>query len=289
MLIDFTAGGLGVLDRLGPSVGFIDLDTLSIGADGDFDVLLSSERPESYLGDWFQLNPSTKTATFRKAYYHWGNGNETRLAIERLDCTFPSKRLDANEISRRLTLLVEYVSRYTQFILGYGAKQRSLGFVNRLEHDDWAGKGGGSGQHYYQGIYDLLPGEVLIVETDVPDKVRYWNIQVNDPIWNTIDWFTHQSSLNGSQAMIDDDGKFRAVISPVDPGVPNWLDTGGHFQGSLMLRWMAASSGPEPIVTIVSFSEVRNHLPDTTPVVTAQQRSEILRQRNISAQLRRRW
>ncbi len=289
VLIDFTAGGLGVLDRLGPTVGFIDLDTLSVGSDGSFEVLLSAERPENYRGDWFQLNPGTKTAAFRKAYYQWGKGSETRLAIERLDRSLPSKRMNADEIGRRLILLVEYVSRYTQFILGYGAKQRSQGLVNRLEHDDWAGKGGVSGQHYYQGIYDLLPGEVMIVETALPDEVRYWNIQVNDQLWNTIDWLTHQSSLNGSQAMIDDDGKFRAVISPVDPGVPNWLDTGGHFQGSLMLRWMAASSGPEPTLKIVNLIDLRKHLPDATPEVTTLQRSEFLRKRNQSAQLRRRW
>ena len=36
-----------------------------------------------------------------------------------------------------------------------------------------------------------------------------------------------QSSLNGHQAVLDPDGVFRAVISARDPGVPNWLDTGG--------------------------------------------------------------
>jgi hypothetical protein len=289
VVIDLTAGGLGVLDALGPSVGFIDLDTLNVATDGSFDVLLSAERPADYSGDWFELNPDTKTAAFRKAYYHWGAGNETRLVIERLDSEPSGMRMDAGEVSRRLNLLSEYVSRYVQFVLGYGDRLRAQGFTNQLEYDDWAGKGGLPGQHYYQGLYELKPGEALILESALPEKVRYWNVQLNDSLWNSIDWFAHQCSLNGAQAKLDDDRKFRAVISPEDPGVANWLDTGGHLQGSLMLRWTQASSGPEPSLTKVQLADLRRHLPQTTPIVTPQQREVELRMRNRSAQLRRRW
>ena len=48
--------------------------------------------------------------------------------------------------------------------------------------------------------------------------------------WETIDYANHQSSLNGFQAVLDDDGVFRAVVSARDPGVANWLDTAGHGQ-----------------------------------------------------------
>lgn len=178
ILIDFTAGGLGVLDQLGPSVGFIDIDTLTLDSEGNFEVLLSSERPEGYQGDWYPLDPNTKTAGIRKAYYDWGQGQEARIAIERLDQVATCGRLDAAEVARRLQLLSEYIARYAQFILGYGNRQREQGFINRLEHDDWAGKGGVEGQHYYQGIFDLQDGQAMIIETELPEQVRYWNIQV---------------------------------------------------------------------------------------------------------------
>src|SRR3546814_17986243 len=92
-------------------------------------------------------------------------------------------------------------------------------------------------QHYYQGIFRLQPGKALILETELPERVRYWNIQLNDPLWNTIDWLNHQRSLNGGKAIIGTDGKFRDVISAEDPGVPTWLDPGGPLDGSLMLLW----------------------------------------------------
>ena len=61
--------------------------------------------------------------------------------------------------------------------MSYGQRQRAQGFVNRLEYDDWAGRGGVAGQHYYQGIFRLEPGEAMIIDTAVPDPVRYWNVQ----------------------------------------------------------------------------------------------------------------
>ena len=289
LLFDFAAGGLGVLDALGPSVGVLDADTLTIAADGAFDVLLSAERPAGHRGDWFRLDPKATTINVRQAAYDWGAGNEARLAIERIDRPRASPPLDAAEIARRLTLLAAYPRRYGGFALGYPKGQRARGLVNRLEHDDWAGRGGLAGQHYYQGIFRLEPGEALVIETALPERVRYWNIQLNDPYWNTIDWMNHQSSLNAGQAVLDADGMFRAVISIDDPGVPNWLDPAGRREGSLMLRWTEASSGPKPSLSIVPFATLRERLPATTPIVSAEARAEALRLRRRGAQLRRRW
>jgi hypothetical protein len=288
LLFDVSSGGLGALDQLAPSVGLIDVDKFAITG-GAFDILLSAARPAGHEGDWFALDPSAKTISVRQASYDWGAGREARIAIERLDRPATKPRLDAAEIARRLKLLAGHPRRYAEFALRYGARQRQQGYINRLEHDDWAGRGGVPGQHYYQCIFKIDSDQALIVETELPERVRYWNIQLNDWIWNTIDWFNHQSSLNGGQATVDPDGKFRAVIALEDPGIPNWLDPGGYREGSLMLRWTEASSGPEPKLRIVPAAELRSHLPASTPEVTPAMRRASLEKRRRGAQLRRRW
>jgi hypothetical protein len=289
VFFDINAGSIGVLDQFGPSVGFIDLDTCTLGADGSFDILLSAERPEGRLGDWVQLDPRACNIAVRRAYYNWGIEEDAKIAIERVDRPIGPSRLDAAEIARRLTALTGFVERYVGFAMRYGARQRAEGVINRLEHDDWAGRGGVAGQHYYQGIFALQPGQALILETELPETVRYWNIQLNDPLWNTVEWFNRQSSLNAAQARLDSDGLFRAVIALEDPGVPNWLDPGGHLTGSLMLRWTQASSGPEPRLRLVDAAAVRAHLPGDTPVVSADERQQILRRRLRGSQWRHRW
>lgn len=288
VLLDIAAGGLSVMEELGPSLGTIDFDTLTLGENGTFSLLLSAERPVDWAGDWRPLDPRARSMTLRQASYDWGQGRDGRFAIERLDRPLPPPRLDAAEISRRLERLAGYPKRHAGMWLGYMAGLRRKGLINRFEHDDWAGRGGVAGQHYYQGQFRLEPGQALILETELPERVRYWNVQLTDPLWNAIDWLNRQSSLNGGQARLDADGRFRAVIALEDPGVPNWLDPGGWSEGSIMLRWTEASSGPEPSLRAVSLAGLREALPATQPV-TPEQRQTSLRQRRRGVQLRRRW
>ena len=289
LLMDIAAGGFGVMDAPGPSLGLLDFDTLTLDGQGRFSLLLSAERPAEWTGDWHRLDPSARSLSLRQASYDWGAGREARIAIERTDKAHTPCRRPAAEIAERLTALAGYPGRLAGMALGFIAAQRAKGLWNRLEHDDWAGQGGVQGQHYYQGLFRLEPGMALVLETELPDQVRYWNVQLSDMMWNSVDWMNRQSSLNGGQARLDSDGRFRAVIALDDPGVPNWLDPGGNREGALMLRWTEASSGPEPTLRLVDLADLRAQLPDDTLIVTPETREAQLRARRRGVQWRRRW
>ncbi len=289
LLLDIVAGGLGVMESLGPSLGTLDFDTLTLDELGRFSLLLSAEKPVDWTGDWHRLDPSARSLSIRQASYTWGEGREARIAIERIDKAHSPRRWSAEEIAERLTALAAYPKRLSGMALGFIKSQRDKGLWNALEHDDWAGRGGVQGQHYYQGLFKLEPGQALLLETELPERVRYWNIQLSDMMWNSVDWMNRQSSLNGGQARLDGDGKFRAVIAVDDPGVPNWLDTGGHHEGAIMLRWTEASSGPAPTLRLVNLADLRSHLPPETAFVSPEERDGQLRARRRGVQLRRRW
>jgi hypothetical protein len=286
---DIGAGGLGVMDELGPSVGQFDLDALEVQADGSFDILLSADRPSGYKGSWVRLDPRARTIVLRQASYDWGQEIDGRFAIERVDRLLKPTRLGAAEIAQRLQRLAAFPKRYAALWLKHMAAMRSRGLINRFEVDDWAGRGGAAGQYYYQGLFELKPGEVLLLESDVPERCLYWNMQLSDPLWNAVDWLNRQSSLNGRQTRLDSDGRLRAVIALHDPGVPNWLDPGGFDNGSVMIRWNRSSSGPLPRLKSLPASELRGHLPADTPAVTPAQRDASLRIRRRGVQWRRRW
>jgi hypothetical protein len=144
-------------------------------------------------------------------------------------------------------------------------------------------------QKFARGFFDINPGEALIYETEVPKKCGYWSIELTDMLWSAIDYMNRQSSLNGYTAKLDKDGKFRAVISATDPGVPNWLDTAAYAKGTIVGRWTDCSSTPTPTVTKVRLADVRKYLPADTLVVTAEARDAEIRLRREGAQLRRRW
>jgi hypothetical protein len=289
LMLDIVAGGLGVMEQLGPSLGTLDFDMLAIDDDLRFEVMLSTHRPTGWDGNWHPLDPSARSLSLRQASYDWGRGREARIAIERMDKAHAPRRWSPDEIAVRLTALARYPKRLAGMSLGFIKSQRDKGLWNALEPDDWAGRGGVQGQHYYQGLFRLEPGQALLLETDLPETVRYWNVQLSDMMWNSIDWMNRQSSLNGGQARIDHDGKFRAVIAADDPGVPNWLDTGANNEGAIMLRWTGASSGPAPILTVVDAAELKSRLPADTPSVSETEREEALRTRRRAVQWRRRW
>ncbi len=117
----------------------------------------------------------------------------------------------------------------------------------------------------------------------------YWNFQLNDPYFNAVEYVYRLSSTNGHFARLGSDGKFRAVISLQDPGVPNWLDPAGFKQGTIYGRWYDCDSCPTPTLKRVKFAQVRDHLPADTPTVTPEERAEELRARVRAAQRRRRW
>lgn len=145
------------------------------------------------------------------------------------------------------------------------------------------------GQVYLEGLYRLAEDEALVIETAVPAKCRYWGFLVGDMQFRTIDWTNHQSSINAFQAKLDGDGKFRAVIARRDPGVPNWLDTGGYAEGVIQGRWNVCDNAPLPSTRLVKLKDLRKALPKDTPMVTAQQRDQALRDRRLGAQMRRKW
>ena len=79
------------------------------------------------------------------------------------------------------------------------------------------------------------------------------------------------------------DGKIRFVASPVDPGIPNWIDTEGRSEGLIVFRYIGAENPQAPWVSLVPEKDVRSRFPDDTPVVTPEERRETIavRQRHV--------
>jgi hypothetical protein len=268
--------------------GTHDLDDLALDDDGYFSVILSGERPDGYDGDWWQLGPDTKRLTMRRCACDWRNEVDARIAIQRLDD--PGEDMTPEESAKRFSELAPWVEQMIDFDMQLIRYYREHHGVNVLIRSTKIDKMGGlPRQAYYDGMHEITDDECLIVETDLPKRVRYWQILVGDDRFCTVDWVNRQSSLNDHQARIDTDGKLRAVISKRDPGVPNWLDKADYPWGVIQLRWFVASDHPDPVVTKVPFDEVRSHLPADTPVVTREERTVQLQDRREAALLRRIW
>ncbi len=93
------------------------------------------------------------------------------------------------------------------------------------------------------GHFQLEDGQALVLKID-PGRANYFIVPTYD-IWTiTDDYWNKQTSLNNEQAIPNEDGTYTFVISPTDPGVTNWVDTGGLHQGAISIRFQ--DLGPDP-------------------------------------------
>lgn len=279
----------GTVDRMPHPNGHNEVDDtdLELAPGEDFEVVFSAERPAGYAGKWARIDPEAGGMMVRFRSYDWANEIDPVLSIECLDPVPPKPRLTADEIVSRIREMAKFPARKTSlyYPMQNGVKDR-VGF-NVFEPVRYAGAL--AKQVYWPACFQLDPDEALIIETELPARRPYWNIQLNDPFFNALEYVYRLSSTNGHFAKVGSDGRFRAVIALSDPGVPNWLDPAGYTEGGIYGRWYDCDSVAAPTIARVKLAELRNHLPADTPVVTAAERAEELRQRVRACQRRRRW
>lgn len=126
------------------------------------------------------------------------------------------------------------------------------------------------------GYFQLADNQALVITIN-PGNAGYFVVPV------TNDWElspgdgTAQTSLNNAQSIANPDGTYTLVISPDDPGVANWVSTGGLNQGTLYIRFQAldATSSAVPMIVsqqVVTLDQLGTVLPAGTKYVTDAER-----------------
>ncbi|MDE0613538.1 MAG: hypothetical protein F4124_12945 [Acidimicrobiia bacterium] len=281
-ILNFVSGRGGITQQL--NVGTPDLT--DIGG-GRIDIIFSPDPdPGDHVGDWFQVEPELSRLLVRQFFSDWGAESHAELHLECLDPTNPPGRLDP---ARTVTLIGEVaneIDTVPKFWTDYAVGYRDRGEVNSFEHvsGKYSGEGlGGSDQQAYGGCwFQVGPNEALLLEV-TPPNCLYWNIQVGDTWFQSLDYINLPTTMNDSQARLDPDGVLRVVVSHVDPGIQNWMALGDCPQGVLTYRWNNADSAPVPDLKLMPMSEVADCLHPDTPQISADERAAINAERRLHA------
>ena len=266
-------------------------DDLAIADDGTFEIVASAQRPDDAGGDgltnWLPLDPDARQITIRQYFYDWGEEEPAHFTIECIEAVgTPPEVPSASQLGR----IIDDAGHFTELTTRFWAE-----WMPQMRDEHVRGEikparmfvGGADDIRYGNDTYQLAPGEALVIETDVPDA-RYWHYQLCNAWFVTMDYANRSNSINGAQAYLDPDGRFRCVVAHQDPGCPNWLDTGGEEFGMLQYRYVWTKDSPEPRGKIVAFEDIWSQLPESTPRVDAEGRREqiALRQRAIARRFR---
>jgi hypothetical protein len=87
-----------------------------------------------------------------------------------------------------------------------------------------------------------------------------------DFFFMSLNYWSRTGSLNMNQMAADDDGCFTYVVAHQDPGVYNWLDTGGLRRTIFGHRWQVlprngSAEAPFLSARTVKFKELETALP----------------------------
>lgn len=267
------------------TVSSLNARELACDADGRFELFIGGEERG---GNWMALDPEASFLLLRQYLDDWERERPAELSIERVGAEYPQPVLRTDQVAARFDELCTWLS----------AGARSWEAMNRLilsmppnqvsMMEPLTGNAGLRGQSYGMGHFACEPGEAVVVEFEVP-RCLLWSVQLSGWTWESLEFAGRQTSLNGSQAVVDADGRFRGVIAHEDPGVHNWIDPEGHPEGTIGIRYLFPESVNQPTLTRVAASEVDRLLPAGTKRVGREERRAMLERRRRAVQLRYRY
>ncbi|ARS26839.1 hypothetical protein [Sphingomonas sp. KC8] len=228
---------------LGRNIGAFTLQDLLAGADADRRVIVTVGPDDNGAGPFhFRTEPGRIQIYTRDSQADWSQV-PAEVSVRRLDPPTGWQPRSEDEIA---TTVIADMPAWVQFWAGF--KDDFLGYPepNRLVGPN--GRDGGWG-YLAGGRFRLAGNEALVLTLD-PAGSYYTGFQVSDPWTISPDPMHRTVSLNKAQTALNPDGTATFVLSPVDPGIANWIDTVSLAEGWMMVRWQGVPAGADPATFI---------------------------------------
>ncbi len=253
-----------------PLGGLVD-ETLQVASDGSYTITLSPE-PVGCRVNHIQTPEDACALLIRSILADWSVQTPDWLEIRRLNQPIHAATQADADVARQV---VERLQRDVPFWLKANHFFLFDNPSNQLPTPQ--ARGGGWGYSSF-GNFKLGASEALLV-TIHPIGARYTGFVVTTPWSISCEHIHHSGSLNNMQSHANPDGSCTYVISATDPGVSNWLDTGGLDTGGFFVRWMkfpelpTTGDGMVREVRLVKSDDLDRSLPRDTPRLTPAQRA----------------
>jgi hypothetical protein len=254
------------------TVATLELRDIHVDDDRLFRITVDPSPAEGRLNH-LQSRADARYVFVRDTLTDWNLQAANRLVARRLDTPPPGP--DFDELVRRAAAYADKdAAYYWDMCMG-----QSYGFaVNTVPPVRNAGAFGGLvSQSGSTGHYRIAEDEALVV-TVTQGSAPYMSFMVHDPWWRTLPFAPRTASLNNAQIVPDADGAVTFVVSPTDPGVHNWIDTGGTHEGIFYFRWQGLPPDDPAPPVVRSYRSVKlallaNVLPEGVATTTRPERA----------------
>lgn len=259
------------------TVQTIEDHQLTIDPDGRFTITID-DTPADGRTNHLTTRPGVKFLFVRDSMMDWANETPLELFIKRLGDA------KAGPLSRQ-----DMAARAIEHAIGdlylYFWFQNTFSGIkpNTVTEPDipQGGNGGLVTQGSAVGNFVLGPDDAAIIDYD-PAGAGYAAIQLTEWLFRSLDYHRIQSSLTAAQSATDGDGRIRVVVARRDPGVANWLDTGGQSRVFTIHRWQAMKADGRPlslVLRLTTLDQLKSELPTETIWVSPEERNAKLQAR----------
>lgn len=266
------------------STGFsYDLSQFTPNADGSYTITMS---PNQQPGNWVN-STGAQTLLLRDTVGNWGLLHDSiTLQQQGEPSTFTLPVLSKSQISSILNNIATNLSGLNSSVTNFGIQKMFASIPDNTFKPiapTTSAVGGPilPGQLSSLGRYNLQPDQALIVK--VPDVAAgYTGAQLSNAWQLDLPYATATGSINSSDVFKSSDGYTYYVVSAQNPGVANWLNTGGTTDGSISLRFQNLAGNPsntQVTAVVVPIADVLKNLPADTPAVTPAQYAAKLKER----------
>lgn len=259
----------------------IELPGIAVDEDGAFTITID-DTPTAGRTNHLTTNPRVKFLFVRDSMMDWARETPLDLVIKRLDAPSARSRSLEERLEEALRRTREEVPLYYWFF------RLSAGHaVNSMPQPmGTASVGGLVTQASSIGRLHLEDDQAAIIRFPRVGAA-YNSLQLAMWWYRSIDAHLLQSGLSARQALAEADGWVTAVVSAQDPGMANWVQTGGYRDLLPIIRWQglpsdATAGAPRHEMQIVRLAELDRHLDGAVVRIDGGQRERQLQARRVA-------
>ncbi|MEI7723611.1 MAG: DUF1214 domain-containing protein [Bacteroidota bacterium] len=232
-------GNYGTTGGLAPC-GMLEHRDLNLEADGSFEIILS-KTPKGK--NWLKIEPETTMLMVRQTFLDRFAEMPAAVAVENLDGRTAPDPVTPAMIDEGLKTASMFVAGASMMFARWAnGFQKHTNKLPLFSPEVSNAAGGDASIIYYHSHWKLADHESLVIEVKPPD-CDSWNFQLNNYWMESLDYRYFTICINKASAQYEPDGSVRVIVAHTDPGKPNWINTCGHREGTMLWRWYRLAEG----------------------------------------------
>jgi hypothetical protein len=248
-------GNYGTTGGIAPCA-LIEGKDLVLDSEGNFEIILS---PEPTGKNWLKVEPETSMLMVRQTFLDRFAETPAEISIENLDGRTAPDPITPAMIDEGLKTAAMFVAgasmMFAKWARGFQQHTNTLPLFSPEVSN---AAGGDSNIIYYHSHWKLADDESLVIRVK-PPECDSWNFQLNNYWMESLDYRYFTICINKASAHYEPDGSVVVTIAHRNPGMPNWINTCGHHDGTMLWRWYRLGEGEvavEPECRVMRMKDV---------------------------------